>query len=41
MADVLKTRRLFDRIVETGEILLGGGEPIRLRAPFGEEAPYA
>lgn len=37
MANVWKTRKLFEQIVDTGEILRGDGQPIRLRAPFAKE----
>lgn len=33
LGDVLKTRRLFERVVETGEIVRGDGLPIRLPRP--------
>ena len=41
MGDVEKTKRLFDQIVQTGDIIRGDGRMIRLRAPFGEEALHA
>ena len=37
MSDVQKTRRLFDQIVMTGDIIRGDGRLIRLRSPFLEK----
>ena len=35
MGDVTKTRKLFELVLDTGELLRGDGRPLRLPRPEG------